>query len=194
VTLPNTDIVVVHRAEGSGTTYILTDFLAKVSPEWKSKVGVGANPSWPAGIGAKGSDAVTGQVKQTPGAIGYTELTYALTNKITFGSVQNRAGKFVKASPESVSAAAAAAAGKMPADFRVSIANADGDGVYPLSSFTWLLLYQDPKDKAQAKVIVEFMKWALQDGQKFAPEMGYAPLPKAVVDLELKALATIKTQ
>ena len=194
VTLPNTDIVVVHRAEGSGTTYILTDFLAKVSPEWKSKVGVGANPSWPAGIGAKGSDAVTGQVKQTPGAIGYTELTYALTNKISFGSVQNRAGKFVKASPESVSAAAAAAAGKMPGDFRVSIANADGDGVYPLSSFTWLLLYQDPKDKAQAKVIVEFMKWALQDGQKFAPEMGYAPLPKAVVHLELKALATIKTQ
>jgi len=194
VTLPNTDIVVVHRAEGSGTTYILTDFLAKVSPEWKSKVGVGANPSWPAGIGAKGSDAVTGQVKQTPGAIGYTELTYALTNKISFGSVQNRAGKFVKATPESVSAAAAAAAGKMPADFRVSIANADGDAVYPLSSFTWVLLYQDPKDKAQAKVVVEFMKWALQDGQKFAPEMGYAPLPKAVVDLELKALATIKTQ
>ena len=194
LTLPATDIVVVHRAEGSGTTYILTDFLAKVSPEWKSKVGVGANPSWPAGIGAKGSDAVTGQVKQTPGAIGYTELTYALTNKISFGSVQNRAGKFVKATPESVSAAAAAAAGKMPADFRVSITNADGDAVYPLSSFTWLLLYQDPKDKAQAKVIVEFMKWALQDGQKFAPDMGYAPLPKAVVDLELKSLATIKTQ
>ena len=194
VQLPNTDIVVIHRSEGSGTTYILTDFLAKVSPEWKSKVGVGAQPNWPAGIGAKGSDAVTGQVKQTPGAIGYTELTYALTNKISFGSVQNRAGKFVKATPESVSAAAAAAAGKMPADFRVSIANADGDGVYPLSSFTWLLLYQDPKDKAQAKVMVEFVKWAVQDGQKFAPDMGYAPLPKAVVDLELKALATIKTQ
>ena len=194
VQLPNTDIVVIHRSEGSGTTYILTDFLAKVSPEWKSKVGVGAQPNWPAGIGAKGSDAVTGQVKQTPGAIGYTELTYALTNKISFGSVQNRAGKFVKATPESVSAAAAAAAGKMPADFRVSITNADGDAVYPLSSFTWLLLYQDPKDKAQAKVMVEFVKWAVQDGQKFAPDMGYAPLPKAVVDLELKALATIKTQ
>ena len=194
IQLPNTDIVVIHRSEGSGTTYILTDFLAKVSPEWKSKVGVGAQPNWPAGIGAKGSDAVTGQVKQTPGAIGYTELTYALTNKISFGSVQNRAGKFVKARPESVSAAAAAAAGKMPADFRVSIANADGDAVYPLSSFTWLLLYQDPKDKAQAKAMVEFVKWAVQDGQKFAPDMGYAPLPKAVVDLELKALATIKTQ
>ena len=193
VQLPNTDIVVIHRSEGSGTTYILTDFLAKVSPEWKSKVGVGAQPNWPAGIGAKGSDAVTGQVKQTPGAIGYTELTYALTNKFSFGSVQNRAGKFVKATPESVRAAAAAAAGKMPADFRVSIANADGDGVYPLSSFTWLLLYQDPKDKAQAKVMVEFVKWAVQDGQKFAPDMGYAPLPKAVVDLELKALARIKT-
>jgi phosphate transport system substrate-binding protein len=194
VQLPNTDIVVVHRSEGSGTTYILADFLAKVSPEWKSKVGVNASLNWPTGIGAKGSDGVTGQVKQTPGSIGYTELTYALTNKISFGAVQNRAGKFVKASTDSVSAAAAAAAGKMPADFRVSITNADGDGVYPLSSFTWLLLYQDPKDKAQAKAMVEFVKWALQDGQKFAPAMGYAPIPKPVVDLELKALATIKTQ
>jgi phosphate transport system substrate-binding protein len=194
VKLPATDIVVVHRSEGSGTTYILADFLGKVSPEWKSKVGVNASLNWPTGIGAKGSDGVTGQVKQTPGAIGYTELTYALTNKISYGSVQNRAGKFVKASPESVSAAAAAAASKMPADFRVSITNADGDAVYPLSSFTWFLLYENPQDKAKAKVMVEFLKWALQDGQKFAPEMGYAPVPKAVVDLELKSLATIKTQ
>jgi len=194
VQLPNTDIIVIHRSEGSGTTYILTDFLAKVSPEWKSKVGVGAQPNWPAGIGAKGSDAVTGQVKQTPGAIGYTELTYALKNKLSFGSVKHRAGRIVKESPESVTAAADAAAKQMPADFRVSITNAPGEGAYPISSFTWLLLYQNPSDKTQAKVMVGFLTWALQDGQKFAPEMGYAPLPKAVVDLELKALATIKTQ
>ena len=194
VQLPNTDIVVVHRSEGSGTTYIFTDFLAKVSPEWKSKVGVNNSVNWPTGIGSKGSDGVTGQVKSTPGAIGYTELTYALTNKIAYGTVKNSAGKYVKASTESVTAAADAAAKQMPADFRVSITNAPGEGAYPIASFTWLLLYQNPSDKTQAKVMVGFLTWALQDGQKFAPEMGYAPLPKAVVDLELKALATIKTQ
>jgi phosphate transport system substrate-binding protein len=194
VKLPSTDIVVVHRSEGSGTTYILTDYLAKVSPEWKSKVGVNGSVQWPTGIGAKGSDGVTGQVKQTPGSIGYTELTYAITNKISYGSMQNAAGKFVKASTESVTAAGAAAAAKMPADFRVSITNPPGDGAYPLSSFTWLLLYESPSDKAQAKAMVDFTKWALTDGQKFAPDMGYAPLPKAVVDLELKALDTIKTK
>jgi phosphate transport system substrate-binding protein len=194
VSLPNTDIVVIHRSEGSGTTYIFTDYLAKVSPEWKSKVGVNGSVQWPTGVGGKGSDGVTGQVKQTPGSIGYTELTYALTNKISYGPVQNAAGKFVKASTESVTAAAAAAASKMPADFRVSITNAPGDGAYPLSSFTWLLLYESPSDKAQAKTMVDFMTWALNDGQKFAPDMGYAPLPKAVVDLELAALKKIKTQ
>ena len=194
VTLPNTDIVVVHRTDGSGTTYIFADYLAKVSPEWKSKVGVNGSVQWPAGIGGKGSDGVTGQVRQTPGSIGYTELTYAITNKISYGSVQNAAGKFVKASTESVTAAAASAAAKMPADFRVSITNAPGDGAYPLSSFTWLLLYENPSNKAQSKVMVEFLKWALTDGQKFAPEMGYAPLPKEVVDLELAALQKIKTQ
>jgi phosphate transport system substrate-binding protein len=203
VSLPNTDIVVVHRTEGSGTTYILTDYLAKVSPEWKSKVGVNGSVQWPTGVGGKGSDGVTGQVKQTPGSIGYTELTYALTNKISFGSLQNKIsygsvqnmdGAFVTASVASVTAAAASAAGKMPADFRVSITNAPGDGAYPLSSFTWLLLYENPADKAQSKAMVEFTKWALTDGQKFAPDMGYAPLPKAVVDLELTALQKIKTQ
>ncbi|MEO7276219.1 MAG: phosphate ABC transporter substrate-binding protein PstS, partial [Vicinamibacterales bacterium] len=194
VALPATDIVVVHRTDGSGTTYIFADYLAKVSPEWKSKVGVNNSVNWPAGIGGKGSDGVTGQVRQTPGAIGYTELTYALTNKIAYGAVENKAGKFVKASTETVTAAAAAAAAKMPADFRVSITNAEGDGAYPISSFTWILLYESPADKAQAKSIVAFMNWALTDGQKFAPEMGYAPLPKSVVDLELKALAKVKTQ
>ena len=192
VTLPNTDIVVVHRSDGSGTTYIFMDFLAKVSAEWKSKVGVNTAVNWPTGVGGKGSDGVTGQVKQTPGALGYVELTYALANKISFGSVQNSAGKFVRASTEAVTAAADAAAKQMPADFRVSITNPPGDNVYPVSSFTWLLLYEDPQDKNQARTMVEFMKWALTDGQKFAPQMGYAPLPKAVVDLEMKALDKIK--
>jgi phosphate transport system substrate-binding protein len=194
VTLPATDIVVVHRSDGSGTTYIFADYLAKVSPEWKSKVGVNASVSWPTGVGGKGSDGVTGQVRQTPGSIGYVEVTYALTTKLTYGSVQNAAGKFVRASTESMTAAAAAAASKMPADFRVSITNPPGEDAYPLASFTWLLMYEDPADKAQAKVMVEFMKWALADGQKFAAPLGYAPLPKAVVDLEMALLQKVKTQ
>jgi len=194
VTLPNADIVVVHRSDGSGTTYIFADYMSKVSAEWKSKVGVNTTVSWPTGVGGKGSDGVTAQVKQTPGAIGYVELTYALTNKINYGSVQNSAGKFVRASTDSVTAAAAAAAAAMPKDFRVSITNPPGDGAYPISSFTWMLFYENPQDKAQGKMMVEFMKWALTEGQKFAAEMGYAPLPKAVVDLEITALQRIKTQ
>ena len=149
--LPGTDITVVHRAEGSGTTYIWVDYLSKVSPEFKAKVGVATAVNWPVGVGGQGSDGVTGLVKQTPGAFGYVELIYALQNKISYGSVQNMAGEFVKASLDSVTAAAASAASKMPADFRVSITNAPGTGVYPISSFTWLLLYQNPKDKNQAK-------------------------------------------
>jgi phosphate transport system substrate-binding protein len=133
-------------------------------------------------------------VSQTPGALGYVELIYALQNKMSYGTVQNMNGKFVKASVQSVTAAATAAASKMPADFRVSITNAPGDDVYPVSSFTWLLFYQDPSDKPKAKAMVDFMKWALTDGQRFASDLGYAPLPKNVVDLELKALTQIKTQ
>ena len=148
VTLPNTDIVVVHRSDGSGTTFIWCDFLSKVSPEWKSKVGANTSVSWPTGLGGAKNDGVAGLVKQTPGAIGYVELIYAEQNKIAFGTVQNAAGKFVKASLETVTAAAAGAAAKMPADFRVSITNADGASSYPISSFTWLLLYENPKDKA----------------------------------------------
>ena len=194
VTLPNTDITVVHRSDGSGTTYIFVDFLAKLSPEWKKRVGVAGSVNWPVGLGAKGNEAVAGMVKQTPGALGYTEPAYATENKIAFGSVQNAAGKFIKASAASVTAAAAAAVKQMPADFRVSITNPPGDDAYPVASFTWLLLYQDPKDKALAKIMVDFTKWALTDGQKYAADLGYAPLPKGVVDLELKSLATIKTQ
>ncbi len=188
--LPATDIAVVHRSDGSGTTYIFVDFLSKVSPEFRQKVGVATSVNWPAGVGAKGNEGVSGLVKQTPGAIGYVELIYALQTKIPFGSVQNRAGEFVTASLESVTAAAASAT--MPADFRVSITNPDGKGAYPISSFTWILLHQNPEDKESARIMNDFMKWALTDGQKFAGEMGYAPLPGAVVDREMATLQTIQ--
>ncbi len=192
VTLPASDITVAHRADGSGTTYIWVDYLSKVSPEWKSKVGIATSVKWPTGVGGRGNEGVSSLVSQTPGAIGYVELIYALQNKISYGTVQNMAGEYVKASVPSVTAAAAAAAKQMPADFRVSITNAPGAGVYPISSFTWLLLYENPKDKAQGKVMVDFLKWALTDGQKFAPDLGYAPLPEDVVKLELAALAKVK--
>jgi phosphate transport system substrate-binding protein len=194
VSLPATDIVVAHRSDGSGTTYIWVDYLAKVSPEWKKRVGVNTSVNWPTGVAAAKNDGVAAVVSQTPGAIGYVELIYALQTKTAYGTVKNLNGKFVKASVESVTAAADAAAKAMPADYRVSITNAPGDGVYPISSFTWLLLYQDPKDKAQAKIMNDFVKWALTDGQKFCGDLGYAPLPKSVVDMELKTLATIRIQ
>ena len=192
LSLPATDITVAHRADGSGTTYIWVDYLAKVSPEWKSKAGVATSVNWPTGVGGRGNEGVAGLVKQTPGAIGYVELIYALQNKIAYGSVLNAAGESVKATVASVTAAAAEAVKSMPADFRVSITNAPGKAVYPISSFTWILLYENAKDKAQAKTMADFMKWALTDGQKFAPDLGYAPLPEAVVKLELAALAKIK--
>ncbi len=192
VSLPPRDITVVHRSDGSGTTYIWVDYLAKVSPEWKSKVGVGNSVNWPAGVGGKGNEGVAGLVTQSPGSIGYVELIYALQNKIAYGPVQNMAGEFVKATTQAVTAAAAGATGKMPPDFRVSITNAPGTGVYPISSFTWLLFYENPKDKNQAKAMVDFMKWALSDGQKYCADLGYAPLPEAVVKLEMAALARIR--
>jgi phosphate transport system substrate-binding protein len=192
VKLPGSDITVVHRSDASGTSYIFVDYLAKASPEWKTKVGVATAVNWPTGIGGKGNEGVAGLVTQSPGSIGYVELIYALQNKISYGSVQNLAGEFLRGSVESVTAAAAAAAAKMPPDFRVSITNAEGKGVYPISSFTWLLLYESPKDKVQAKTIVDFTKWALTDGQKYCAELGYAPLPESVVKLEMAALAKIK--
>jgi phosphate transport system substrate-binding protein len=192
VNLPGNDITVVHRSDASGTSYIFVDYLAKMSPEWKMKVGVATAVNWPTGIGGKGNEGVAGLVTQSPGSIGYVELIYALQNKISYGSVQNLAGEFLRGSVESVTAAAGAAAAKMPPDFRVSITNAEGKGVYPISSFTWLLLYESPKDKAQAKAIVDFTKWALTDGQKYCADLGYAPLPEAVVKLEMAALAKIK--
>ena len=190
VKLPAADVVVVHRSDGSGTTYIFCDFLSKVSSDFKQKVGVATSVSWPAGVGAKGNEGVSGLVRQTPGAIGYVELIYALQNKITFGDVQNSAGKFVTASLESVTAAAAGVT--MPDDFRVSITNADGAGAYPIASFTWMLLYQHPTDKARSAAMVDFLKWALADGQKFAPNLGYAPLPQPVVAKEIQALAKVQ--
>jgi phosphate transport system substrate-binding protein len=189
VALPATDIAVVHRSDGSGTTFIFCDFLAKTSPEFKQKVGASTSVQWPAGVGGKGNEGVSGLVKQTPGAIGYVELIYALQNKIPYGAVQNKAGAFVNASLDSVTAAAAGVA--MPDDFRVSITNPDGKDAYPIASFTWMLYDQNPSDKQRAKTMVDFMKWALTDGQKDAPALGYAPLPKAVVDKELQALAKI---
>jgi phosphate transport system substrate-binding protein len=193
VNLPATDIAVAHRSDASGTSYIFTDYLGKVSPEWKMKVGVNGSVNWPTGVGGKGNEGVAGVVTQTPGAIGYVELIYAVQNKIAYAAVQNMAGDFMKASVESVTAAADAAAKQMPADFRVSITNAPGKGVYPISSFTWLLLYENPKDKMLSKATVDFVKWALTDGQKYCAPLAYAPLPENVVKLEMAQLAKVKT-
>ena len=192
VKLPSTDITVAHRSDGSGTTYIFVDYLSKVSPEFKTKVGVATSVNWPVGVGGKGNEGVAGLVKQTPGSIGYVELIYAKQNNIDYGSVKNMEGEFVAASLDSVTAAAAVAARQMPPDFRVSITNAPGKGVYPISSFTWLLFYENPKDKPKARTMVDFMKWALSDGQKAASDLGYAPLPSEVVALEMEALKKIK--
>jgi phosphate transport system substrate-binding protein len=192
VKLPATDITIVHRSDGSGTSYIFTDYLSKVSPEFKTKVGTNTSVNWPAGVGGKGNEGVSGLVSQTPGSIGYVELIYALQTKIPYGAVQNAAGEFVKASVDSVTKAAAAAAANMPADFRVSITNAEGAGSYPIASFTWILMYENPTDKVAAKAMVDFMHWALTDGEKFAADLGYAPLPDSVVKLEEAALQKIK--
>src|SRR6185369_14191138 len=183
---------VVHRSDGSGTTYIFADYLAKVSPEWKKSVGVATAVKWPTGVGGKGNDGVAGQVKQQPGAIGYVELIYAVQNKIDFGTVQNSAGKFVKASLAGVTAAAAVAVGAMPKDFRVSITNAPGDTTYPITSFTWLLVYEKQKDKEKGKILTEFMRWMLTEGQKLTEDLSYAPLPKGIIDMEMSALEKVR--
>jgi phosphate transport system substrate-binding protein len=192
VKLPNTDIVVVHRSDGSGTTFVWTDYLSKVSPDWKSKVGAAAVVSWPTGLGGSGNPGVSGLVKQTPNSIGYVELIYAAQQKMGYGSVKNAAGTFVTASTDSVSEAAAGAAKAMPADFRVSITNAPGKGAYPISSFTWLLIPSKFADAAKGAAIKGFIKWMLADGQKEVAAKFYAPLPKEVVALELKQLALVK--
>jgi phosphate transport system substrate-binding protein len=193
VNLPSADIVVIHRSEGSGTSYIWTDFLAKASDDWKNKVGkAAASVNWPVGLGGKGNEGVTGLVKQTPNAIGYIELIYAVQNNIPYGKVQNAAGKFVKADLAGVTAAAAADAKNMPEDFRVSITNAPGPKAYPISSFTWLLIPAQIQDAAKRDAIKDFLKWMLTEGQKYNEGLSYAQLPKDVVARETKAISLIQ--
>jgi phosphate transport system substrate-binding protein len=192
VKLPSDDIVVVHRSDGSGTTFVWVDYLSKVSPEWKTKVGANTSVSWPVGLGGKGNEGVSGTVKQTPGSIGYVELIYAVQNKMAYGSVKNSAGEYVKASLDSVSEAAAGAAKDMPADFRVSITNAPGKKAYPISSFTWMLIPSSIQDAKKSAAIKGFLQWMLTDGQKTAPMLDYAALPKQVVAQETKQIAQIK--
>jgi len=182
--LPGSDITVCHRSDGSGTTYIFSDYLSKVSPSWQSSVGKGTALKWPVGLGGKGNEGVTALVQQTPGSIGYIELIYALTNNIPFAMLQNRDGAWVNASLGGVTAAAASVANSMPDDFRVSITNAPGADSYPISSFTYLLIYQQQTDKAKATQIVKFLHWMLTEGQTYAPALKYAPLPAAVVTKE----------
>ena len=179
--LPNQPIVVVHRSDGSGTTYIWVDYLSKVSSEWAQKVGKGTSVNWPIGLGGKGNEGVAGQVKNTPGALGYVELAYAITNKLPAAAVKNPAGKFVEATIESTTAAAAGAASNMPDDFRVSLTNAPGDQAYPIASFTWLIVYRDQANEAKGKALVKFLWWAIHDGQKYPGALLYAPLPAPVV-------------
>lgn len=192
VKLPSTDIVVVHRSEGSGTTYIWTDYLSKVNPEWKSKVGFGTSVNWPVGLGGKGNEGVAGLVKQTPGAIGYLELIYAIQTNIPYGIVENKAGKFIKADLASVTAAAAGAAENMPDDFRVSITDAPGADAYPISSFTWLLIPSHIDDATKRGDIKAFLRWMLTDGQKDTEALAYAPLPEAVVTKETKQIDQVQ--
>ena len=194
VTLPSGSITVAHRSDGSGTTFVFADYLSKVSPEWKQKVGANSSLNWPVGVGGKGNEGVAGLVTQTPGSIGYVELVYALQSKISYGAVQNQNGEFIVPEVKSVTAAAAGAMATMPKDFRVSITNAPGAGAYPISSFTWILLYEDPQDKNQARIMNDFMAWALKDGQAMATALGYAPLPDQLVPLELEQLSRIKGQ
>jgi len=191
VKLPADDIIVVHRSDGSGTTYIWTDFLSKASDDWKNKVGKGTSVNWPVGLGGKGNEGVAGLVKQTPDSLGYVELIYAIQNNMPYGKVQNAAGKFVKADLAGVTAAAAGAAKDMPEDFRVSITNAPGATSYPISSFTWLLIPAQFQDSAKRDAIKDFLKWMLGDGQKMTEALAYAQLPKPVVTKELKAIALI---
>ena len=188
--LPDNEIVVVHRSDGSGTTFIFTDYLSKVSAEWKQKAGNNTSVNWPTGIGGKGNEGVSGQVKQTPGAIGYVELIYALQNKMPYAELKNAAGEFVKPTIESVTAALAAA--EIPDDFRFSMTNAPGNGAYPIAGATWLLVYQQQKDAAKGKKMVEFLKWAAKDGEKMAKDLQYAPLPDNLQQRVLARISEIK--
>jgi len=191
VNLPDKDIIVVHRSDGSGTTFIWVDYLSKISPEWKSQVGADTSVKWPIGMGGLHNDGVAGMIRQLPGSIGYVELIYAVQNNIPYGSVRNSAGVFVKASLESVTAAAASAP-KMPPDFRVSITNAPGKDAYPISSFTWLLIPAQSKDPAKGKILADFLGWMVTDGQKLTSALSYAPLPDNVAAKVKEAIKQVK--
>jgi phosphate transport system substrate-binding protein len=192
VNLPGNDIVVVHRSDGSGTTYIWTDYLSKVSDEWKNKVNKNTSVNWPTGLGGNKNEGVAALVKQTPNAIGYVELIFAIQNKMPYGKVKNSSGEFIKADLASVTAAAAGAAKDMPADFRVSITNAPGKSAYPISSFTWLLIPSKFSDASKRDAIKGFVKWMLGDGQNETEALAYSKLPKEVVSMELKALDKVQ--
>jgi phosphate transport system substrate-binding protein len=190
VNFPNQPIVVIHRSDGSGTSYIFTDYLSKVSSEWKNGPGKGTSVKWPVGLGGKGNEGVAGMIRQMEGSIGYVELIYALQNKITYGSVKNVAGEFVKASLESVTTAAASVK-SMPADFRVSITNAPGKAAYPISSFTWLLIPTKFQDPNKGKIIADLLNWCTTDGQKLTAGLSYAPLPESVVERVKEAIKQV---
>jgi phosphate transport system substrate-binding protein len=191
VNFPDREIIVVHRSDGSGTTFIWTDYLSKVSSEWKSQVGSDTSVKWPVGLGQKGNEGVAGSIRQLAGAIGYIELIYAVENKIPYGSVKNSSGAFVQGSLESVTAAAASAP-KMPADFRVSITNAPGKDAYPISSFTWLLIPAQSKDASKGKILADFLNWMVTDGQQMTSALAYAPLPDNVVAKVKDAIRQVK--
>jgi phosphate transport system substrate-binding protein len=190
--LPNQPIIVVHRSDGSGTTNIFTDYLSGVSPEWAKKVGKGSSVKWPIGLGGKGNEGVAGQIKTTQYTIGYVELAYAFENRLPYASLKNKSGKFIEPTIESTIAAAAAAAKSMPADYRISLVNQPGAKAYPIVGFTWLLVYEQQKDKVKGKKLVEFLQWELKKGQKMAATMQYAPLPETVVKMVEKTIKTIK--
>ena len=179
--LPANDITVVHRADGSGTSFVFTDYLSKVSAEWKSKVGADKSPKWPVGQGGKGNEGVTGQIKQQPNTIGYVELAYAAQNKLPAALIKNASGKFVEPNIAAVTAAAAGTAANTPDDLRVSITNASGPDAYPISSYTYILVYKDQKDAAKGKGLVDFLWWGIHDGEKYAKDLQYAPLPNEIV-------------
>jgi len=191
VTTPDLPIAVIHRSDGSGTTHLFTSYLATVSKRWSDKAGLGKSVKWPVGIGAKGNEGVAGMVKQTPGAIGYVELAYAIQNTLSFGAIQSPAGEFVTPSAASVAAATTGAASAMQKDVRVSIVNSAGAGAYPISGFTYLLVYREQKNAAKAEALVGFLKWAMSQGQSYAEDLDYAPLPEAVVALNEDAIQII---
>ena len=192
--LPSADIVVVHRSDGSGTTAIWVNYLSKMSGEWKQQVGEGTSVNWPTGLGGKGNEGVAGLVRQTPNSLGYVELAYALTNKMTLGSVRNKSGQFVPPSLSSTTRAMEGALASIPADYRVFFTNPDGKDAYPIAGFTWILVYGDQADPVKGKALVEFLWWATHEGQKYAPTLLYAPLPKSLVTRIEQTLRTVTSR